>query len=277
MYLLIHLPTGGVLIKTIPPSPTRTIVEVSILLHESYDINNSVYLPKIYIPFSNGQLIPLSQVATLKKINKPNVLYHLIGTNYAVITDKVADNQLGNVTTAAKKVLNRLHLPAHAKVNFNGAAEQQSQIFPQFAMALLIAMGIVYFVMVVTFVEGRSPFAILFSLPMALIGSILGLFLSGELLSIPSLIGALMLIGIVVTNAIILIDRAKTQWQQGKSIREALIDAGTVRFRPIWMTALCTMFALLPLALDFAEGGLIVITGGLFSSPPDFACCSRHV
>jgi HAE1 family hydrophobic/amphiphilic exporter-1 len=137
---------------------------------------------------------------------------------------------------------------------------------------MLAAIGIVYFVLVLTFGGGLAPFAILFSLPFTLIGALVALLISGETISISSMIGALMLIGIVVTNAIVLIDRVIHKEQEGLPTREALLEAGMTRLRPILMTAIATIGALLPLAFGFEGGGLIskglgvTVIGGLTSS-----------
>jgi len=144
--------------------------------------------------------------------------------------------------------------------------------FSQLGLAMLAAIAIVYLVLVITFGGGLAPFAILFSLPFAIIGGLVGLWIAGETISISALIGALMLIGIVVTNAIVLIDRVIHMERAGLSTREALLEAGTTRLRPILMTALATVGALLPLAFGFEGGGLIskglgvTVIGGLTSS-----------
>ena len=112
-----------------------------------------------------------------------------------------------------------------------------------------IAIGIVYLIMVITFGQARAPFAILFSLPLAAVGGILGLIISGTPVDVNSLIGALMLIGIVVTNAIVLIERVQQNREHGMETREALLEAGSTRLRPIIMTAITTIVAMLPLYL----------------------------
>jgi multidrug efflux pump subunit AcrB len=126
--------------------------------------------------------------------------------------------------------------------------------------------------MVLAFGNASAPFAILFSLPLAAIGGLLGLLVTNESLNVTSLIGFLMLIGIVVTNAIVLIDRVQQLREQGYSVREALIEGGMTRLRPIIMTAGATVFALMPLALGLSKGTLIskglavVVIGGLTTS-----------
>jgi hydrophobic/amphiphilic exporter-1 (mainly G- bacteria), HAE1 family len=130
----------------------------------------------------------------------------------------------------------------------------------------------VYLILVITFGGGLAPFAILFSLPFTIIGALVGLLIAGETISISSMIGALMLIGIVVTNAIVLIDRVIHKENEGLSTREALLEAGATRLRPILMTAIATIGALFPLALGLEGSGLIskglgvTVIGGLTSS-----------
>ena len=109
-----------------------------------------------------------------------------------------------------------------------------------------IAIGIVYLIMVITFGQARAPFAILFSLPLAAVGGILGLIISGTPVDVNSSIGALMLIGIVVTNAIVLIERVQQNREHGMETRKALLEAGSTRLRPIIMTAITTIVAMLP-------------------------------
>jgi len=137
---------------------------------------------------------------------------------------------------------------------------------------LLVAIGAVYLVMVIAFGEAKAPFTILFALPLAIIGGLVGLFITGKVLDMPAMIGALMLVGIAVTNAIVLVDRVQQQRKKGLSIREALLEAGATRLRPILMTAIATICALLPMSLGMSEGALlsqslaIVVIGGLTTS-----------
>ncbi|MDI1798180.1 efflux RND transporter permease subunit, partial [Staphylococcus aureus] len=142
----------------------------------------------------------------------------------------------------------------------------------QLAFAMLAAIIIVYLILVITFKGGLAPFTILFSLPFTVIGVIIALLITGETISVPSLIGMLMLIGIVVTNAIVLIDRVINNEQQGMEMKEALIEAGGTRIRPILMTAIATIGALVPLlfgqdsSILISKGLAATVIGGLISS-----------
>jgi len=162
--------------------------------------------------------------------------------------------------------------PTGVSVEFGGVTEQINESFTQLGMAMVAAVGIIYFVLVVTFGGALAPFAILFSLPFIVIGSLVALWIANEPLSVSAMIGVLMLIGIVVTNAIVLIDRVIRNEKEGLSTRESLLEAGATRLRPILMTALATIGALIPLAFGLEGGGLIskglgvTVIGGLASS-----------
>jgi len=140
-------------------------------------------------------------------------------------------------------------------------------------VGVLISIVAVYLFMVITFRSFIHPFTILFSLPVAIIGAALALWITNRVLGISVLVGLMMLVGIVVTNAIVLIDRVQNnRKKRGMDTRDALIEAGRTRLRPILMTAIAAMLALVPLALGFTEGALIaaelatVVIGGLFTS-----------
>ncbi len=139
-------------------------------------------------------------------------------------------------------------------------------------MALVVAVILVYLVMVLTFGSLSTPFIIMFSIPLAAIGSIVALFVTNRPLDVSALIGVLMLVGIVVTNAIVLLDLVEQMKARGFSTHDALIRGGRTRVRPIVMTAIATIFALMPLVLGFSEGSIIaselgtVVVGGLFTS-----------
>jgi HAE1 family hydrophobic/amphiphilic exporter-1 len=158
------------------------------------------------------------------------------------------------------------------KTETSGAAEQMNESFSQLGVAMLIAVGAVYLVMIIAFGEAIAPLAIMMSLPLAVVGGLIGLLISGLPLDIPAMIGSLMLIGIVVTNAIVLVDRVQQKRRAGMSRHDALLEAGSTRMRPILMTAVATIMALVPLASGFAEGALIsqslavIVIGGLTTS-----------
>jgi HAE1 family hydrophobic/amphiphilic exporter-1 len=180
---------------------------------------------------------------------------------------------LGLTKTAIERVKAMPNIPTNVSVGEGFQSQTQTEGFSQMVTSLGIAVLIVYLVMVITFGSLIHPFTILFSLPLAVVGAALALTLTNRVLGISAMIGMLMLVGIVVTNAIVLIDRVQAnRKERGMSARDALIEGGRTRLRPILMTAIATMFALLPLAIGLSQGAIIaselgtVVIGGLFSS-----------
>ncbi len=177
------------------------------------------------------------------------------------------------VTNQALEKVRSLDLPANFTVGQGFASELQSEGFKQMIAAMGIAVLIVYLVMVLTFGSFVHPVTILFSLPLAIVGAAVGLAVTGRVLGLSSMVGLLMLVGIVVTNAIVLIDLVQSnRKERGMDAKAALINGGSTRLRPILMTAIATMFALLPLAIGLSGGAIVaaelgtVVIGGLFSS-----------
>jgi HAE1 family hydrophobic/amphiphilic exporter-1 len=220
-----------------------------------------------------GKTVKVNDIADVRVFEQPAVLQLRNGQEYATITGNITDQNAGKVNAEIIETLESLNLSEDVQYEIDGSNKQIQDMFKDMGMAILIAIGMVYIVMVVAFGEGKAPFAILFSLPFAVIGALAGTVVVGQPISIASLIGMLMLIGIVVTNAIVLVDRIQQQREHGLSIREALIEAGGTRLRPILMTAIATICALFPLALGLGDGGAliseglaVVVIGGLMTS-----------
>lgn len=212
---------------------------------------------------------PLSQLATYEVRNEPAMLFHKDGKPYVRITAEVDPKKVSEIGANIKKETDSLTLPKGVTLFAGGASVDQSEDFNDLGMTALISIGLVYLIMVLTFKTLRAPLAIMFSLPLAAIGAIVGLIVSGVTPDFTALFGALMLIGIVVTNAIVLIDRIK-QNEANMSIHEAILEAAGTRMRPILMTAIATICAMTPLLFGHAEMGsivsqslAIVVIGGL--------------
>lgn len=213
--------------------------------------------------------VPISSVAELIRTEESSLYYHKDGKAYVRVTADADPSKLSVVGDAVTKAANGLTLPEGVSLAVGGASADQSSDFADLGLTALISIGIVYLIMVLTFKTLRAPLAIMISLPLAAIGAVTGLLLSGVTPDFTAMFGALMLIGIVVTNAIVLIDRVK-QNEQSMPIREALIEAATTRMRPIIMTAVATISAMLPLVFGSHETGsivsqslAIVVIGGL--------------
>ncbi|WP_037287025.1 efflux RND transporter permease subunit [Saccharibacillus sacchari] len=209
-----------------------------------------------------GIQVPISDVVEVQEGLAPDTISRSDGKTVAQLSANIVSSDVGGASTALENKINDLDLPDGITVEFGGVTEQINDTFSQLGLAMLAAIAIVYFVLVVTFGGGLAPFAILFSLPFIVIGALIGLLIGGESLSVSALMGVLMLIGIVVTNAIVLIDRVIHKEREGLSTREALLEAGSTRLRPILMTALATIGALIPLVAGW-EGGAGIISKGL--------------
>ncbi|WP_174734685.1 efflux RND transporter permease subunit [Mesobacillus harenae] len=224
------------------------------------------------VPTALGTTMPLSELVTVEKGTTLNTLSRSKGEYYATVSGTILGDDISTATSEVDEAIEELDLPKGVTVGVAGVAADMNETFTQLGLAMLAAIAIVYFILVVTFREGVAPFAILFSLPFAVIGSFVGLLIGGETISVSVMMGLLMLIGIVVTNAIVLVDRIIHMERDGMSMREAVLEAGATRLRPILMTALATIGALIPLAIGSGGGGLIskglaiTVIGGLTSS-----------
>ncbi|HJT03512.1 MAG TPA: efflux RND transporter permease subunit [Pseudonocardiaceae bacterium] len=217
--------------------------------------------------------IPLSDVATVTQRSIAPSISHTDGARSAEITARAEADDLGAVTGALHDRLTGLALPEGASAQIGGVSTAQSDAFGQLEWSLLVAIAVVYLVMVVTFRSPLQPLLLLVAIPFAATGAIGLLLLTGTPLGVAALIGMLMLVGIVVTNAIVLIDLVNQYRREGRELLDAVIEGAAQRLRPILMTAVATVLALLPMALRLTGGGIfisqplaIVVIGGLISS-----------
>ena len=190
----------------------------------------------------------------------------------ASITGIITDENVGRVNMAVQQKIDAMSLPEGVEVTIGGVMEMMKESFSGMFIAIIIAIVLAYSVIAVTFRSLMKPLIIMISLPLASIGALIGLLIAGQPLGVSSLMGTLMLVGIVLTNAIVLIDLVEKLRKTGKGTYDALVESGRTRMRPILMTALTTMVAMLPIALGLGEGTVlsaelaIVVIGGLFSS-----------
>ncbi|MFJ9306347.1 efflux RND transporter permease subunit [Streptomyces cyaneofuscatus] len=217
--------------------------------------------------------VKLGDIATVELVPGPVSMTRIDGQRAATITAKPVGDNTGAVSTTLASKIDALDLPEGATATIGGVTEDQNEAFMQLGLAMLAAIAIVFMLLVATFRSLVQPLILLVSVPFAATGAIGLLLITGTPLGVPAMIGMLMLIGIVVTNAIVLIDLINQYRSRGLGIVEAVIEGGRHRFRPILMTALATIFALLPMALGVTgEGGFIsqplgvVVIGGLISS-----------
>ncbi|MER6101079.1 efflux RND transporter permease subunit [Streptomyces sp. NPDC001832] len=217
--------------------------------------------------------VELGQIADVELVPGPVSMTRIDGQRAATITAKPTGDNTGAVSAALQKKINALKLPDGATATIGGVSEDQNDAFLKLGLAMLAAIAIVFMLLVATFKSLIQPLILLVSVPFAATGAVGLLVVTGTPMGVPAMIGMLMLIGIVVTNAIVLIDLINQYRAQGMGIVEAVIEGGRHRLRPILMTALATIFALLPMALGVTgEGGFIsqplavVVIGGLVTS-----------
>ncbi|MFI8516591.1 efflux RND transporter permease subunit [Streptomyces sp. NPDC085481] len=217
--------------------------------------------------------VKLGDIATVELVPGPVAKTRIDGARAATITATPTGDNTGAVSSALQTKLTQIKLPEGATATIGGVSEDQSDAFLNLALAMLAAIAIVFMLLVATFRSLVQPLILLVSIPFAATGAIGLLVATGTPMGVPALIGMLMLIGIVVTNAIVLIDLINQYRAQGLGVVEAVIEGGRHRLRPILMTALATIFALLPMALGVTgQGGFIaqplavVVIGGLITS-----------
>ncbi|MFE1195057.1 efflux RND transporter permease subunit [Streptomyces olivaceoviridis] len=217
--------------------------------------------------------VKLGDIATVKLVDGPVSMTRIDGQRAATITARPTGDNTGAISTKLQSKIKDLKLPAGATAEIGGVSSDQDDAFKNLGLAMLAAIAIVFMVLVATFRSLAQPLILLVSIPFAATGAIGLLLVTGTPMGVPAMIGMLMLIGIVVTNAIVLIDLINQYRAQGHGVVEAVIEGGRHRLRPILMTALATIFALLPMALGVTgEGGFIaqplavVVIGGLITS-----------
>ncbi|MFI9174356.1 efflux RND transporter permease subunit [Streptomyces lincolnensis] len=217
--------------------------------------------------------VKLGDIATVRLENGPVSMTRIDGQRAATITAKPTGDNTGAVSADLTSKLDALKLPAGATAEIGGVSQDQDDAFKNLGLAMLAAIAIVFMLLVATFRSLAQPLILLVSIPFAATGAIGLLVVTDTPMGVPAMIGMLMLIGIVVTNAIVLIDLINQYRKQGYGVVEAVVEGGRHRLRPILMTALATIFALLPMALGVTgEGGFIaqplavVVIGGLITS-----------
>ena len=235
------------------------------------DLTSKADLENVQL-FSAAGPVALKDVATVKEVDTFTSIQKLDGKVYARVSGQVKGDNVQTVSSDVKAAVEKIDLPDGVSLTSGGGNDDTVEIFQSLGIAIVVAIGLVYLTMLITFGKARIPFIILSSLIFVPIGSLVTLFLANEPLSVSVMIGFLMLIGIVTTNAIVLVDRIGQNITRGLPIRESLIEAGKTRLRPILMTAFATIMALVPLALTTSSGTLIskglalTVIGGLTTS-----------
>ncbi len=275
-YLLTETQVTGIVASQLRPSPLGTLrieeQETQVFIAGQQTPESIDEVRAIRIPTFQG-LVRLDEIASVEEVLKPTSITSQKGNRTAEVQLTPEGDDLGAITVAINERLAEIELPLGVEATVGGAAADQAESFQQLGLALLAAVAIVYIVMVATFSSLIQPLLLLISIPFAATGALGLLIITDTPLGVPALIGMLMLIGIVVTNAIVLIDLVNQYRKEGRSVIQSLFDGARQRLRPILMTALATIFALTPMALGLTgDSGFIskplaiVVIGGLFSS-----------
>ncbi|WP_173918605.1 efflux RND transporter permease subunit [Halobacillus sp. Marseille-Q1614] len=201
-----------------------------------------------------GSVIPLATVADLEQVQGPVSLQREDQQPQVNVEAEVVDRDLGSVTEDVRAELERLNFPDGYTYEIGGQAQDMEEAFGDLALALVFSIFLVYAVMAVQFENFLFPFIIMFSLPATIIGITGGLFITGLSFSLPAFVGIIMLAGIVVNNAIVLVDYINILRRRGYDRTEAILDAGPSRLRPILMTTLTTVLGMVPLAIGIGQG-----------------------
>ena len=273
---LSELALGTLVSQAMQPSSIGSIVideaTLSVYLQSGSSPATTAELAALQIPTLAGP-VALDTLATVEQVDGPSTLTTTKGLRTATIAVTPDGDDLGTATAQVTEALADTALPTGATATLGGVSADQTDAFQQLGIAMLVAILIVYIVMVATFRSLLQPLLLLVSVPFAATGAIALQVITGIPLGVASLIGVLMLIGIVVTNAIVLVDLVNQYRRRGQSVFDALVHGASRRLRPILMTALATIFALLPMAVGLTgHGGFIsqplalVVIGGLVSS-----------
>ncbi len=265
---------AGALRAYLSPVPATTILvdgtETSVIVATDPE---AISTPEALIALPLGRGVTLGDVAEVTQGSSPIAVTHFDGNRSAEVSATITDPNFGAVNLEVQAALDELALPAGVEAGLGGAAEQQQDSFSSILTAMVIAVGLVYLSMVATFGSLLTPFVILLTLPLAAIGAFPALALTGRELGLPAMLGLLMLIGIVVTNAIVMLEFVeRLKREEGLNTLDALKQGAETRLRPILMTAIVTILALTPLALGLSDGALLsaslatVVIGGLVSS-----------
>lgn len=219
-----------------------------------------------------NQMVPLDQIATITMGKGPSTIEHKNGKRTVTVSANVQGRSPGEVTADAMKLAKSIDFPPGYGLDLGGDGKNQSELFTEMGIALVMGIGLMYLILVMQFGSFTAPVAVMLSLPLSLIGVVVALLITGGTLNLMSFIGVIMLMGLVAKNAILLLDAARKREEEGYGREDALMYAGRMRLRPILMTTFALIAGMFPVALGLGEGGefyrplAIAIIGGTITS-----------
>jgi hydrophobe/amphiphile efflux-1 (HAE1) family protein len=252
--------------------PTGETRDVAVRLHPSDRVatENIERLPIAVA--GTGMMVPLDQIAKISMGKGPSTIEHKDGKRIIAVSANVQGRSNGEVTADAMKLAKAMDFPPGYGLQLGGMGQDQQEVFTAMIIALVSGIGLMYLILVMQFGSFTAPGGVMLSLPLSLIGVVLALLLSNSTINLMSLIGVIMLMGLVAKNAILLLDAARSREAEGMDREEALMEAGRARLRPILMTTFALIAGMLPVALGLGEGGefyrplAIAIIGGTITS-----------
>ncbi|KMJ58000.1 hypothetical protein AB685_14345 [Bacillus sp. LL01] len=268
---------GNFINESLQGNVAATIYDTDVRVHMDGISNSKEDLENLLVPNQSGQEVALKDIGEVIRGEGPVTVVRENQQDSIMLTATFEGTDMGTVSMNVQNTINEMVKDLDINtdqytIKTGGGAEMMDDAFASLLLAVVLAIVFVYMVMASQFESLLQPFIIMFTLPLAIIGVILGLFVTGYAFGVTAFIGIIILVGIVVNNAIVFIDYTNQLRAKGMLVREALIQAGATRLRPIVMTALTTMLGLLPLAIGLGEGTelqapmAIAVIGGLLSS-----------
>ncbi len=205
----------------------------------------------------SAQPVPLSAVADVRLATGPAEIRRTRQERVAIVSANLASGDLGSAVAELERIVGGIEVPAGTSVNVSGQSEEMNSSFQSLQFTLLLAVFLVYLVMASQFESLLHPFVILLTIPLALVGAVWAMYLTGTTVNVVAYIGVIMLAGIVVNQSIVLIDAVNQFRARGMDKHAAIVEAGRVRLRPILITKLTTVLGLMPMALGLGEGAEI--------------------
>ena len=248
--------------------------EYNVVVRAQEDFRNTIAdVENISVMSRNGRLVRIKEFAAIEEFYSPPNIERKNRQRYLRITSDLFGRSLGDVTADIQAQLDQMVIPQGVAVSFGGQIREQQEAFADLAFLLLLSIFLVYVVMAAQFESFRMPLIIMVSIPFAFTGVLLALFVTGMELNVISMIGSVILVGIVVKNSIVMIDYTNLLVARGYSVYDSVLQSGKSRLRPVLMTTLTTLLAMIPLAVSRAEGseiwapmGVAVIGGLTFST-----------
>ena len=252
--------------------PTSETRDVAVRLHPD-DRVNTESIERLPISVGGtGMMVPLEQIASITMGKGPSGIRHKNGERMITVSANAQGRSPGEVTADAMRLARTFDFPPGYGLALGGSGEDQQELFTEMIIALLSGIALMYLILVMQFGSFTAPIGVMMSLPLSLIGVVVALIITGHTLNLMSMIGIIMLMGLVAKNAILLLDAARALEHEGMDREEALMAAGRKRLRPILMTTFALIAGMLPVALAFGDAGefyqplAIAIIGGTITS-----------